>query len=309
MPVVVTKRLLGLALAVALGGWAVSATAEIDTALRLRLEAIESRLPEPGELERLEDAISRLAGQDVDAPEGDATGVPAANGGAMFSLLQDVQRLQEQVRKLRGAVDELRYQAKQREERIQALYQDLDARLRALEQGGAAGGFQQGGAYGGAGAGYGAGVGGGVDSGGTPGGSGGFGGGAAAGNEAAAESAYLAAFDKLKRGDYAGAAADFEAFVARFPNSSYTDNAWYWLGEARYVDRKYAGARAAFERVLRQFPDSGKAPGAAYKIGVVLDEQGKTAEARVQLQQVIQQYPDDDVAALARDRLQAIGGN
>lgn len=302
MPTIATKRILGLVLALALGGWAASATAEIDTALRLRLEAIESRLPEPGQLERIEDAISRLAGQDVDAPEGATGEVPAAAGGAMFSLLQDVQRLQEQVRKLRGDIDELRYQATQREERIQALYQDLDARLRALEQGGAAGGFQQGGAYGGAGAGFGAGVG-------TAPANGGVGGAVAPDNEAAAESAYLAAFANLKQGDYRGAAADFEAFVARYPQSSYSDNAWYWLGEARYVERQYAGALAAFERVLQQFPDSAKAPGAAYKIAVILDEQGKAAEARAQLQQVIQQYPDDDAAALARDRLQAIGGN
>lgn len=269
-------------IAAALCAYAATGQAEMDTALRLRLESIEARLPDVGRLEQLEQQIQRLAaGEDIQLT---ADGEGAAGG--MFSLLQDVQRLQEQVRHLRGEIQSLEHMAKQREQRSRDLYQDLDRRLAALEQAVGLGGGASIGTDGGAGPGPLAPV-----------------------DEAAAEKDYLAAFDQLKQGNYGQARTAFEAFVQQYPASEYADNAWYWLGEARYVDRRYEEALAAFRSVIERYPDSGKVAPSQYKIGVVLDEQGKTDEAIAQLRQVIQSHPNDHAAELARQRLQAIGGN
>ncbi len=203
-----------------------------------------------------------------------------AGGPNLFALLQDIQRLQDQVRSLRGQVDTLQYQIRQNEQGQRDLYQNLDKRITALEDGGASG------------------------RGANP----ASGGGAMADTDPAVEAAYLSAFNELKEGEYEAAVAGFERFVQQYPETSYTDNAWYWLGEARYVERDYNGALEAFQTVVNRFAASGKVPDALYKIGVVQDEQGEPDNARATLNRVIDEHPDTDAARLARERLQALGG-
>lgn len=266
-----------LTLAAAL--FAAVATADEETALKLRLESIEARLPDVERLDNLERRVAALA-------DGEPVRVAQASGndggGELFSLYQDLQSLKQEVRELRGQVEELQHRTRQREQRQRDLYQDLDSRLRALEKNG-------GGATGTAGA-------------------GGEDGGPPEGNPEAAEKAYLAAFDKLKQGDQKAAIEDFKAFVEAHPNSEYTDNAWYWLGQAHYVERNYGDARQALERVVQDFPGSNKAPDAKYKIGVIQDEQGDYKAARKTLRGVVEDHPKADAAELARKRLQALEG-
>lgn len=269
---------------------AAPAMAANDTPIRLRLESIEARLPDVGRLAELEDKVQRLAqAQDVDVESGSGSG-GSAGGGALFNLHQDVQALTEDVRRMRGEIDELEHRADQREQRQRDLYQNLDERLKAVEQEvGIKSGASAGGSAGESG-----------DSGNGNGASGG------PAQKAAAEKAYLAAFDQLKAGKYEKARSSFQSFVENYPNSEYGDNAWYWLGEARYVDRQYETALSAFQKVIDDYPDSQKVPGALYKRGVILDEQGQYDAARKALQKVIDQYPDDNAAELARKRLQAM---
>lgn len=262
------------------------AQADIDTATKLRLQSIEARLPDVDRLEQLEQRVARLgAGEGIQVAANETGDNGGGSSGGMFSLLQDLQSVKEDVRSLRGEIDEVRNLIKRNEQRQRDLYEDLDARLQALEQGG--GGASGGGFVtvpeNGAGSGQGE-----VDS-------------------EAAEAAYTAALDLLKAGDYEQARSKFDRFVSDYPNSEFSDNAWYWLGEARYVDRIYEGAIAAFQRVIKRFPDSNKVPGAQYKLGVIYDEQGKSQQAREALQQVIQEYPDDNAAELARKHLDAMG--
>ncbi|ROO25860.1 hypothetical protein SAOR_11820 [Salinisphaera orenii MK-B5] len=239
----------------------------------------------------------------------------SSGGPNVFSLLQDIQRLQEQVRDLRGQIDTLQYKLRQSEQGQRDLYQNLDKRLSALEDGGAARGndasdeFQpigesdagagsdSGGSYGSSGGGYGST---GQDDTGRS---------ASSGSDSgAAEQAYTAAFDELKNGKYDAAISGFEDFLDAHPESRYSDNAWYWLGEANYVKRNYDAALEAFRTVVNRFKASDKVAGSLYKIGVIQDEQGEADNARGTLQRVIDQYPDDNAAELARKRLDAIGG-
>lgn len=262
------------------------AQADIDTATKLRLQSIEARLPDVDRLERLEQRVARLgSGEGIQVAANETGDNGGASNGGMFSLLQDLQSVKEDVRSLRGEIDEVRNLIKRNEQRQRDLYEDLDARLQALEQGGGGSGsdFMT------------------VPENGRD----------ARGDrsevdEEAAEAEYNTALDLLKAGDYEQARSKFDRFVSDYPNSEFSDNAWYWLGEARYVDRIYEGAIAAFQRVIKRFPDSNKVPGAQYKLGVIYDEQGKAQQAREALQQVIQEYPDDNAAELARKHLDAM---
>ncbi len=206
------------------------------------------------------------------------------NGGPnLFSLFQDVQRLQSEVRDLQGQVDTLKYQLRQNEQGQRDLYENLDKRMSALENGGAGAG--SGDAAGDAQADYGT-----------------------VSQDPEVEKAYTAAFDKLKSGDYDGAIGAFKGFIQQNPESSYSDNAWYWLGEANYVKRNYDASLEAFQTVVNRFRASDKVPGSLYKIGVIQDERGETDNAYGTLKRVVDQYPDSNVAEMARKRLQGLDG-
>ncbi|KEZ77231.1 tol-pal system protein YbgF [Salinisphaera hydrothermalis] len=209
------------------------------------------------------------------------------NGSNLFSLYQQIQQLQQQVRDLNGKVDTLQYKLKQNEKGQRDLYQNLDKRLSKLENGGAGNGA-----------------------------AGGGNGAAATGNDdgsnasdvdSATQAAYLDGFNKLKNGQYDAAIAAFKQFVSQHPDTSLTDNAWYWLGEAYYVQQNLDASEQAFETVVNKFGNSSKVPASLYKIGLIEAAQNHTDNAKSTLQRVIDQYPNSDSAGLAKQKLQSLG--
>jgi tol-pal system protein YbgF len=126
---------------------------------------------------------------------------------------------------------------------------------------------------------------------------------ASAGDEKAA---YDRAFQALKELRYADAAEEFQAFLNRYPDSEYADNAQYWLGESYYVTRNYDIALKAFQDLLDRFPDSPKAPDALLKIGYTHYELEQWDSARAALTQVQEKYPDSTLSRLAENRLRSM---
>lgn len=207
------------------------------------------------------------------------------NGSNLFGLYKKIQQLQQQVRELKGQVDTLQYKLKQNEQGQRDLYKNLDKRLSNLENGGsgatgtAAGSGQSGGNDDGSGASD-------VDS--------------------ATHSAYMDGFNKLKNGQYDAAIGAFKQFVSQHPDTSLTDNAWYWLGEAYYVQQQFDNAENAFDTVVNKFNNSSKVPAALYKIGLILVAHNQIDNAKSTLQRVVDQYPDSNAADRAKQKLQSL---
>jgi tol-pal system protein YbgF len=124
--------------------------------------------------------------------------------------------------------------------------------------------------------------------------------------EPPAKARYQAAFQKLKAGDYSGAAQAFREYLARFPDSRYADNAQYWLGESHYVQGQYERALEAFQEVGERFPESDKVPDALLKEGFAYYELSDYRRARQTLMSVTERFPDHRVGKFARDRLERI---
>jgi len=122
----------------------------------------------------------------------------------------------------------------------------------------------------------------------------------------AEKTAYDQGFQSLKDLKYADAATQFSAFVGQYPNSEYADNAQYWLGESYYVTRNYDIALEAFQNLLSNYPDSPKVPDGLLKIGYTHYELKQWDQARAALEQVQQQYPDTTLARLAGSRLRSM---
>lgn len=123
---------------------------------------------------------------------------------------------------------------------------------------------------------------------------------------AAEKASYDQAFQALKELRYADAAEDFQSFLDQYPNSEYADNAQYWLGESYYVTRNYDIALQSFQSLLDQYPDSPKAPDALLKIGYTHYELEQWDSARAALTQVQENYPDTTLSRLAENRLRSM---
>lgn len=115
---------------------------------------------------------------------------------------------------------------------------------------------------------------------------------------------YSKAFGYLKEGRYSKSISEFEKFIKNYPDSKFSDNAQYWLGEANYVSRNYKRALSEFQKLIANFPDSSKISGARLKIGYTYFELKNWPAANKSLQQVIALYPNTTVAKKANDRLQ-----
>jgi tol-pal system protein YbgF len=128
----------------------------------------------------------------------------------------------------------------------------------------------------------------------------------AAASPEAEKAAYDEAFQSLKDLRYADAAEEFSEFLDRYPASEYADNAQYWLGESYYVTRNYELALEAFSQLQERFPDSPKLPDSLLKVGYTHYELKQWDLARAALTQVQEQYPNTTLARLAESRLRSM---
>ncbi len=116
--------------------------------------------------------------------------------------------------------------------------------------------------------------------------------------------AYNSAYDQLARGQVQEATKSFDSFLLQYADGPYSDNAWYWQGEAMYAQRDFEMALRNFGVVINSFTSSPKVPDARLKIGFALYEQEQFEQARAILTGVQDDYPGRSASVLARKRLQ-----
>lgn len=114
---------------------------------------------------------------------------------------------------------------------------------------------------------------------------------------------YNQAYNDYLKGNYDLAITGFEEFLKKFPGTSLTAHAQYWIGEAYYNKKAYRQAIDAYERVITNYPKSDKVAPAIVKSGVAYAEMGNAAKARDLFKQAIERYPQSAEAALAKRRL------
>ena len=117
---------------------------------------------------------------------------------------------------------------------------------------------------------------------------------------------YQQAFKLLKQSQYEQAIKSFREFLAVNPQSEYSDNAQYWLGEAYYVTRQFETALEEYNKLLSNYPDSKKLTHSLLKIGFCYFEMGAVDEAKARLENLRQTYPGTTAARLADERLKKI---
>jgi len=124
--------------------------------------------------------------------------------------------------------------------------------------------------------------------------------------ENVARSAYERAFNLLKQRRYDLAITSFKAFLETYPYASYADNAQYWIGEANYANKKYETALEEFQQVISKYPNSPKRADALLKIGYTYIELGNKKMAKHTLNTIVTSYPGTTAAKLAEKRIKTL---
>ncbi|MGL4828780.1 MAG: tol-pal system protein YbgF [Vibrio sp.] len=122
-------------------------------------------------------------------------------------------------------------------------------------------------------------------------------------SDANEQAAYQNAVDLiLKKRDYAGAIAAFKKFQADYPNSTFTANSHYWLGQLYFAKKEDKDAAKSFIAVVSQ-QDSNKRADALVKLGDIAKRNNNAEQARKFYQQAIDEYPDSASAKIAKESL------
>lgn len=283
-----------LLLAVSLVSIATSAFAQ-DSALMDRL----------GRLERDMNFLQRQVY--TGAPAGDPNAMPAATGAGAAQLDVRISGLEEQMRALRGQVEQAQYAATEAQREHKKFAEDMEYRLQAIEQAQSAAanaapvtapsyeaeptpveepaapvsntpaGYQPSVAAP------------------AP---------AATGGDFPNSNAhYNYAFKLLNDKKYSEAATSFDSFVRDYPKDPLTSNAYYWLGESYYARGDYTRAAEGFRKGFESNPQGQKAPDNLLKLAMSLDNIKRTSEACIVLKQVVGKYGES--APRTKERAEA----
>ena len=216
------------------------------------------------------------------SPTEDRAGVvdsQVSGAGQLSELFYRIQVLQQELKDLRGTMEEQNYLIKRLERGQKEQYLDLDSRLVQLGVAESEDRISQTGDKGSS----------------------------AEGLPFLGESpefdnereAYQYAFDLMRNRQYQESLAGFEEIIVAFPNGQYTPNAFYWIGELYLAQGDNEKSRQSFIQVISLYPDHQKVPDAMYKLGVVYFALGDNQSALRYLGQVQQEYPNSAAAGLA----------
>ena len=123
---------------------------------------------------------------------------------------------------------------------------------------------------------------------------------------ASAEQMYEASLAQLRRGSTSTARSGLRELLRTYPTSDRAGDALYFIGQS-YAAENTDSAVAYYTQVVQKYPSSSRAGSALYNLGLLAERRRETRKAREAYQRVVQKYPQSDEAALARDRLKALG--
>ena len=201
--------------------------------------------------------------------------------GSLNDMLNQIELLKQDVSKLRGDMETLRHLNATVEQRQKDLYQDLDGRLRRIEEKSVGGNAP------------------------TP-------------NKVAEIPATpeVKAPSDQEVYDQASALLDgmknkeaFQAltdFIKQFPNSALLPDAKYALANAQFNLKNYKATIGTYQKLLDQHPDFAKNPEALLGLANAQIQLALIPEAKKSLKDLIKKYPKSDVIQNAQKRLKVL---
>lgn len=109
-----------------------------------------------------------------------------------------------------------------------------------------------------------------------------------------AKRSYENALSLVNSKQYDRALEALAAFLVRWPDHPYAENALYWRGEVHFARGEPLRAAEQFEAVLARFGGGNKAPDALLKIGMCHDRLGSSNRAKEYWDRLRRDYPRSD---------------
>ncbi len=201
--------------------------------------------------------------------------------GSLNDMLNQIELLKQDVSKLRGDMETLRHLNATVEQRQKDLYQDLDGRLRRIEEKSAGSNAPPSNKV--------------AEIPATP--------EVKAPSDQEVYDQASALLDGLKNKE---AFQAFTDFIKQFPNSALLPDAKYALANAQFNLKNYKATIGTYQKLLDQHPDFAKNPEALLGLANAQIQLALIPEAKKSLKDLIKKYPKSDVIQNAQKRLKVL---
>jgi tol-pal system protein YbgF len=118
---------------------------------------------------------------------------------------------------------------------------------------------------------------------------------------------YASAKQAYDKGDFNAAREGFQKLLKEFPKSDNADNAQFWIGEIYYREKWYEKAILEYQTVIEKYPKGNKVTASLLKQGFAFYNLGDKSNARLILSELIKKYPKSNEAKIAERKLKGIG--
>lgn len=117
---------------------------------------------------------------------------------------------------------------------------------------------------------------------------------------------YQSAKQAYDKGDFSTAREGFLKLLNEFPKSENADNAQFWIGETYYSEKWYEKAILEYQKVIEKYPKGNKVTASLLKQGFAFFNLGDKSNARLILSELIKKYPKSNEAKIAERKLKGI---
>ena len=117
---------------------------------------------------------------------------------------------------------------------------------------------------------------------------------------------YRAAKQAYDNGDFNAAREGFQKFIKDYPKSVNADNAQFWIGETYYREKWYEKAILEYQKVIEKYPKGNKITASLLKQGFAFLNLGDKVNARLILSELIKKYPKSNEAKIAERKLKGL---
>lgn len=125
-------------------------------------------------------------------------------------------------------------------------------------------------------------------------------------NVAEEQEIYQTAYDLIKAKKYNDAIIKLQSMLQKYPSGQFAANAHYWLGELYNLTNKNTEAAQEFMIIIKDYPDSPRIADAQLKLGLIYATQFKWSEAKAAFKKVMTLYPGTSTARVASEQLKQI---
>jgi tol-pal system protein YbgF len=120
------------------------------------------------------------------------------------------------------------------------------------------------------------------------------------------DEAYLAAKRAYDKNDFDAAREGFQKFIKAYPRSMIADNAQFWIGETYYREKWYEKAILEYQKVIEKYPKGNKVTASLLKQGFAFLNLGDKVNGRLILSELIKKYPKSNEAKIAERKLKGM---